>query len=55
MKRKKYIINDIAQHFNGGGHKLAAGATVENISMEDLENKIFTMLNKKKESYVNKI
>ena len=53
--RGKYIINDIAQHFNGGGHKLAAGATVENISMEDLENKIFTMLNKKKESYVNKI
>ena len=27
--RGKYIINDIASHFNGGGHKLAAGATVE--------------------------
>tara|TARA_B110000263_G_C15284924_1_gene500260 strand:- start:230 stop:1228 length:999 start_codon:yes stop_codon:yes gene_type:complete len=53
--RGKYIINDIAQSFNGGGHKLAAGATVDNITLEDLENKIFNILNKKRNLYVNKI
>ncbi len=47
--RGKYIINDIAQYFNGGGHKLAAGATVENTTIDKLENKIFKMLQDKKE------
>tara|TARA_Y100000994_G_scaffold160129_1_gene131325 strand:- start:477 stop:1469 length:993 start_codon:yes stop_codon:yes gene_type:complete len=47
--RGKYIINDIAHHFNGGGHKLAAGATVENSNFNDIENTIIDMLNKKKE------
>ena len=47
--RGKYIINDIAQYFNGGGHKLAAGATVENTTIDKLENKIFKMLQNKKE------
>jgi phosphoesterase RecJ-like protein len=48
--RGKYIINDIAAHFNGGGHKLAAGATIENSSFDEIENIIIKMLNKKKES-----
>ena len=47
--RGKYIINDIAAHFNGGGHKLAAGATVENSSFDEIENTIIGMLNKKKD------
>ena len=53
--RGKYIINDIAQNFNGGGHKLAAGASVDNVTLEELEKEIFNMLNKKKDSHVNKI
>jgi len=52
--RGKYIINDIAQFYNGGGHKLAAGASVDNIALEDLEKEIFNMLNKKKDSHGNK-
>ncbi len=47
--RGKYIINDIAAHFNGGGHKLAAGATVENSSFDEIENTIINMLNNKKD------
>ena len=31
--RGKYIINDIAISFGGGGHKLAAGATVNNLDI----------------------
>lgn len=38
--RGKYIINDIAKSFGGGGHKLAAGASVNNLSAIDIENKI---------------
>ena len=45
----KYIINDIAAYFNGGGHKLAAGATVENSSFDEIENTIINMLNKKRD------
>lgn len=30
----KYIINDIAKHFGGGGHKFAAGAVVPGIKEE---------------------
>jgi len=47
--RGKYIINDIAGHFNGGGHQLAAGATVENSSFDEIEHTIIKMLNKKKD------
>ena len=47
--RGKYIINDIAAHFNGGGHKLAAGAMVENSSFDEIEDTIINMLNKKKD------
>ena len=32
--RGKYIINDIAKNFGGGGHKLAAGATILNKDCE---------------------
>jgi len=46
--RGKYIINDIAAHFNGGGHKLAAGATVENSTFIEIENTILNKLNDKK-------
>jgi len=51
--RGKYIINDIAKSFDGGGHKLAAGAIVENLSISDIEQKIFNYLYKKKEDYVD--
>ena len=47
--RGKYIINDIAGHFNGGGHQLAAGATVENSSFDEIEHTIIKMLNKKRD------
>ena len=47
--RGKYIINDIAHYFNGGGHKLAAGATVENSSFDEIETTIINMLNKKRD------
>jgi len=46
--RGKYIINDIAKHFGGGGHKLAAGATIENLTIDQVENKIIKLLNRKK-------
>ena len=46
--RGKYIINDIAEHFGGGGHKLAAGATVENQSIEEIKSKIINLLIRKK-------
>ena len=46
--RGKYIIRDIAEHFGGGGHKLAAGATIKNISIEKIESKIVDLLNRKK-------
>ena len=51
--RGKYIINDIAQSFGGGGHKLAAGATVKNMSFIEIKEKILEQLKKKKEEYVN--
>ena len=31
--RGKYIINDIAKKFGGGGHLLAAGASIKNLSL----------------------
>ena len=39
-----YIINDIAISFGGGGHKLAAGATVNNLDATDIEQKILNKL-----------
>ena len=46
--RGKYIINDIAKHFGGGGHNLAAGATINNKNCEEVENQIIELLNRKK-------
>ena len=46
--RGKYIIRDIAEHFGGGGHQLAAGATIENVSIKKIESKIVDLLNRKK-------
>ena len=46
----KYVINDIAGHFNGGGHKLAAGATVDNSTFLEIEKTILSKLNEKKDT-----
>ena len=46
--RGKYIINDIAKKFGGGGHKLAAGATVENTSLANLASQLVIELERKK-------
>ena len=51
--RGKYVINDIAQLFDGGGHQLAAGATVVNMKFHEIIDKILQELEKKKEEYVN--
>ena len=40
----KYTVNDVAKRFNGGGHKFAAGASMQNISANDIENKINSQL-----------
>ena len=54
--RGKYIINDIAKSLNGGGHKLAAGASVHSMSLNQIEEKILDQLiTKSKELHVNKI
>ena len=42
--RKKYIINDIAEKFNGGGHALASGATVKTSDVKKLEDDIIFYL-----------
>ena len=46
--RGKYIINDIAIEFGGGGHKLAAGATAKDLTIHEIESKILKLLMKKK-------
>ena len=46
--RGKYIINDIAQKFGGGGHKLAAGATIRNKTIDEIQEKIIKLLKRKK-------
>ena len=52
--RGKYIINDIAQSLNGGGHQLAAGASIKNMDFLQIEEIILKQLNQKsKGSYVN--
>ncbi len=45
--RKKYVINDIAAEFGGGGHALAAGATVETDNVNKLVDKIIYHLEKR--------
>ena len=45
--RGKYIINDIAKKFGGGGHKLAAGATTAGHSSFEIEKKILNYLKRK--------
>jgi len=45
--RGKYIINDIAKNFGGGGHKLAAGATIKSMEIKDIESKIVNLLKRK--------
>jgi phosphoesterase RecJ-like protein len=42
-----YIINDIAQSFDGGGHKFAAGARVDDMSIKQIELKIINKLAEK--------
>ena len=39
-----YTVNDVAKIFNGGGHKFAAGASMKNISANDIEKKINSQL-----------
>ena len=48
--RKKYVINDIAGKFNGGGHALASGATVQTSNVQELTDEIIFHL---KERIVN--
>jgi len=48
--RKKYIINDIAEKFNGGGHALASGATVKTSDVKKLENDIIFYLKERIEN-----
>ena len=40
----KYTVNDVAKIFNGGGHKFASGASMKNISANDIEKKINSQL-----------
>jgi len=42
-----HIVNDIAKTFGGGGHKFAAGAKVENITFDDLEDDILNKIKAK--------
>ena len=42
-----YTVNDIAQSFGGGGHKFAAGATVKNMNIKDVEERIIQLLKNK--------
>jgi len=45
--RGKYIINDIAKSFGGGGHKLAAGATIANKTILEIEDEILKQIKRK--------
>ena len=40
----KYIINDIANKFDGGGHKFAAGCKIKNLNIIEIEQKIVNLL-----------
>ena len=45
--RGKYIINDVAKSFGGGGHTLAAGATVSGKTVYEIETEILKLLKRK--------
>ena len=45
--RGKYIINDIAKKFGGGGHKLAAGATVNGRKSSEVQDEILNYIKRK--------
>lgn len=47
----KYIINDIAKEFGGGGHIYAAGAKVDSMPIIELENNIINLIEKKVKVY----
>ena len=40
----EYSVNDVAHAFDGGGHKLAAGARIENASVAETERNIIKQL-----------
>lgn len=42
-----FIINDIAQSFDGGGHKFAAGARVDDLDADEIESIIINKLSVK--------
>ena len=44
-----HIVNDIARTYGGGGHMFAAGAKVEGVSIENLENDILGKVKSKVE------
>ena len=50
----KYIINDIASEFGGGGHKFAAGCSVSNSNAIEIQEKIVNLLKSKMDKDVNK-
>ena len=43
----QYTVNDVAKHFDGGGHKLAAGARFKDLSTNDIEKNIISKLSGK--------
>ena len=42
-----YSVNDVANYFDGGGHKFAAGARIQNMTIVDIEKEITNQLSKK--------
>lgn len=42
-----YVINDVAQSLGGGGHKFAAGARIESMSLAEIKNHILEQMFKK--------
>ena len=45
--RGKYIVNDIAQIFGGGGHYYASGAEIEESEIDESIEKILSKLKEK--------
>ena len=43
----RYTVNDIAQKFKGGGHKFAAGASIKDISANDMVKEIISQFESK--------
>ena len=48
-----YSVNDIAALFDGGGHKFAAGAKINNNNFIEIENKILNKIQKKMKEICN--